>query len=38
MDNKTKYKQAFIDALSIDGSILEKNLEYNESFNISRIK
>ena len=30
MDNKTKYKQAFIDALSIDGSILEKNLEYNE--------
>ena len=30
MDNKTKYKQAFIDALLIDESILKKNLEYNE--------
>jgi len=30
MDNKTKYKQAFIDALLIDESILEKNIEYNE--------
>ena len=29
MDNKTKYKQAFIDALLIDESILKKNLEYN---------
>ena len=29
MDNKTKYKQAFIDALSIDESILKRNLEYN---------
>ena len=30
MDNKTKYKQAFMDALLIDESILKKNLEYNE--------
>ena len=30
MDNKEKYKQAFIDALSIDESVLKKNLEYNE--------
>ena len=30
MDNKTKYKQAFIDALLIDESILKRNLEYNE--------
>ena len=29
MDNKTKYKQAFIDALLIDESILKRNLEYN---------
>ena len=29
-DNKTKYKQAFIDALLIDESILKRNLEYNE--------
>ena len=29
MDNKTKYKQAFIDALLIDESILKGNLEYN---------
>ena len=30
IDNKTKYKQAFIDALLIDESILKKDLEYNE--------
>ena len=29
MDNKTKYKQAFIDALLIDESLLKRNLEYN---------
>ena len=29
MDNKTKYKKAFIDALLIDESMLEGNLEYN---------
>ena len=29
MHNKTKYKQAFIDALLIDESILKRNLEYN---------
>ena len=29
MDNKKKYKQAFIDGLLIDESVLEGNLEYN---------
>lgn len=29
MDNKKKYKQAFIDGLLIDESVLVGNLEYN---------
>ena len=29
MDNKKKYKQAFIDGLLIDECVLEGNLEYN---------
>ena len=29
MDNKKRYKQAFIDGLLIDESVLEGNLEYN---------
>ena len=29
MDNRKKYKQAFIDALLIDESVLIGNLEYN---------
>ena len=29
MDNKDKYKNAFIEAFSIDENILKKNLEYN---------
>ena len=29
IDNKKIYKQAFIDALSIDESVLEGNIEYN---------
>ena len=29
MDNKEKFKQAFMDALSIDESVLKGNIEYN---------
>ena len=29
MDNKDKYKNAFVEAFSIDENILKKNLEYN---------
>ena len=29
MDNKEKYKNAFIETFSIEASVLDKNLEYN---------
>jgi len=29
MDNKDKYKNAFVEAFSIDENKLKKNLEYN---------